>query len=303
MKKAGRYLLVVLPVLIGLGIQALCGALAGFVYGFVYSFRAAMNGETASPAEIQAGILAGYSEIIIYVLIASQIVSLLVFGIWYRMQNKKTVKRKVTQIIHGKTIGWIMLFGIGLQALTSVALQLAYLVVPDAIENTSELLERAGIGELGLFSMAATVIMAPIVEEITFRGVTMKLAKKAGAPFLAANLLQAFLFGVYHANPVQGVYAFILGLVLGMAAQKYGSLYPSVLLHLVFNLSATLLNAVSGLFPAAVFVPVLFAAVGAAFIGIGVQLFKADEKEEASETADIFTYTEEESKIQQGEKL
>lgn len=293
MKKAGRYLLIAVPVLIGLGIQLLCSALGGMVYGIVYSFQAAMNGETVSQAEIQAGLMAGYSDIIIYILIVSQLVSLLVFGIWYRIQNKKTVKRKAAQIIHGKTIGWIVLFGIGLQALTSVALQLAYLVVPDAIENMSELLEQAGVGEMGVFSMAATVILAPVVEEILFRGVTFKLAKKAGAPFMAANILQALMFGVYHANLVQGAYAFVLGLVLGYAAQKYGSLYPAILLHLAYNLSATLLNTISGLFPQTVLVPVLFAAVGAVFVGIGVRLFKADEKAEAAEITETVKGDEE----------
>lgn len=300
MKKAGRYLLTVFPVLLGLGIQALCGFMGSLLCGFLYGFKAAMNGETVSEAEIQAGIMASYNEIIIYVLIISQLIALLVFTIWYRAQNKKNVKRKVTQIVHGKTIGWVVLWGIGLQAFTSVALQLVYLAAPEAVENLSELMETVGIGEMGLVSMLATVILAPIAEEVIFRGVTLNLAKKAGAPFLVANGIQALMFGIYHANLVQGAYAFVIGLVLGYAAHKYGSLYPAILLHLAYNLSATLLNAISSSLPGTILVYVLFVGIGVLFIAAGAWLFQTDEKAEAVE-ANLLT--QEKSEIQQGEML
>lgn len=285
MKKVGRYLLTVIPVLLGLGIQVVCGIVGSMICGIIYGAKVAMNGETVSQAEMQAGIMASYSEIIIYVLIASQLIALLAFSFWYRAQSKKNVKRKVTQIIHGKTIGWILFLGIGLQALTSVALQLAHEIVPEAVENLSELMETVGIGEVGVFSMMATVILAPIAEEVIFRGVTLNLAKKAGASFLVANAIQALMFGIYHANLVQGAYAFVLGLVLGYAAHKYGSLYPAILLHLAYNLAGTLLNAIAGSLPGINWVYVMFIGIGVLFVATGAWLFKSDEKIEAVEAA------------------
>ena len=75
------------------------------------------------------------------------------------------------------------------------------------------MMERSGIGTNGMV-IFATVCLAPIGEELVFRGLTMKYAEKAFGRFWAANLLQAFLFGVIHMNWVQGVYAFFGGLVL-----------------------------------------------------------------------------------------
>ena len=291
MKKAGRYLLALVPVLLGLGIQLLCSYAGGAIYGGIYGARAAMNGEAVSQAEL----MEGYAGIIIYILIASQLIAFLVFGFWYRKQIKTRVRRSISKIIHGKTVLWIVLLGIALQIFTSLALQAAYLFVPDAIDNLAELLENAGIGEMNLFSMAATVILAPIVEEIIFRGVTMNLAKKAGASFVVANIIQAVMFGVYHMNLVQGIYAGVLGLVLGYAAQKYGSLYPSILLHLAYNLSATLISAAGEYLPDSL-ITVAILIVTAVVLGIsGVCLFKSDKKEEAKEQV--------ESQILQGENL
>lgn len=279
MKKVGRYLLTVVPVILGLAIQVLCSFAGAAIYGFFYGRKAAMSGEVVSTAEVTAG----YAGVIIYILILSQLIAFLVFGIWYRKQSKTKVHRSITKIIHGKTIGCVVVLGAGLQILTNMALQIAYIFVPEAIENMSELMEQAGIGEMNVFSMAATVILAPVVEEIIFRGVTLNLAKKAGASFVVANVIQAVMFGVYHGNWVQGVYAGVLGLVLGYVAQKYGSLYPSILLHLAYNLAATLLSAVSASLPETIMTQIILAVAAFILVILGICLFKADSKEEAQE--------------------
>lgn len=276
MKKIGRYLLTLLPVLLGLGIQVMCSVAGGTLFGVVYGIRV-MKGESVSQAEISQG----YVGIIMYLLIASQLIALLVFGIWYRKQIKERIKRSFFGVIHGKTLLWIVFLGISLQILTSMALQAAYLFVPDAIDNMAELLDTAGIGQINFFSMTATVILAPITEELMFRGVTMNLAKKAGASFAAANIIQAVMFGIYHGNLVQGSYAAVIGLVLGYTVQQYGSLYPSILLHLAYNLSATLISAAGEYLPDSAVTFVVLIAVSVACCILGVLLFKRDKKQPA----------------------
>lgn len=73
---------------------------------------------------------------------------------------------------------------------------------------------------------------------------TMRCARKA-LPFALANLMQAALFGLFHLNWIQGIYAFALGIVLGYVCERGGSIYYSMGLHLLFNLWGTL----SGFFP------------------------------------------------------
>ncbi|MFR3811268.1 MAG: lysostaphin resistance A-like protein [Ruminococcus callidus] len=110
--------------------------------------------------------------------------------------------------------------------------------VPRMVEDTYAMLERSGIGTNGLV-IFATVCLAPIGEELVFRGLTMKYAEKAFGRFWAANLLQAFLFGVIHMNWVQGVYAFFGGLVLGWVAHRYRSVVFSMLMHFAVNSFST----------------------------------------------------------------
>jgi len=84
-------------------------------------------------------------------------------------------------------------------------------------------------------------IMAPIIEEIIFRGLVLNELKKV-VPACPAIILQAIIFGIYHMNPLQGVYASLLGIVLGIAAEKTGSIWTPILIHISFNSISTLLS-------------------------------------------------------------
>lgn len=84
--------------------------------------------------------------------------------------------------------------------------------------------------------LVAVIILAPIAEEFLFRGLVQKYALKS-MPVVPAILLQGFLFGVYHGNIVQGVYAFALGILMGFLAYRYKSLVPGIILHIAINAS------------------------------------------------------------------
>ena len=88
-------------------------------------------------------------------------------------------------------------------------------------------------------------MLAPIGEELLFRGVTMHQAKRV-FPFWAANIMQALLFGLFHMNMIQGIYAFFLGMVLGYICEKGCSIYQSILFHMMFNFWGTI---ISGILP------------------------------------------------------
>lgn len=78
------------------------------------------------------------------------------------------------------------------------------------------------------------VIIAPITEELIFRGVMLAKLREA-IPFYGANLIQAATFGIYHWNIIQGVYAFGVGLLFGYVARRFRSLTASILLHMAVN--------------------------------------------------------------------
>lgn len=264
------------PLIAGLLIQIVCRVAASLLYGIYYGIQASARGEAAS----QSDILAGYNSITIYILIISQIIAFLVFGIWYKQQNRGREKKHLTEVIHGKTIGSIVFLAIGLQLFTNLFMQIVYVISPAIMNEYAALVETVGIGQANVVSMLATVILAPIVEEIMFRGVTMRLAGKAGAGFLVANLIQAVAFGIYHFNLVQGIYATVLGLVFGYVAYKYDSIYPSILLHLAYNLAATLLGALAGVLPDTIVTQVVLMVIMLVTALFGIWFLKEDRREE-----------------------
>ena len=80
-------------------------------------------------------------------------------------------------------------------------------------------------------------------EELIFRGAILDRLYLA-FPFWAANLLQALLFGIYHMNLVQGIYAFVLGAVLGLVRVSVGTIFASIGTHIIFNATSYVLQLV-----------------------------------------------------------
>ena len=76
-------------------------------------------------------------------------------------------------------------------------------------------------------------LAAPLFEELVFRGLLMRSIEPYGQRL--AIVLSALLFGLYHGNPVQTPYAFLVGLVLGYVAMEYSMLW-SIVLHILNNM-------------------------------------------------------------------
>jgi len=77
-------------------------------------------------------------------------------------------------------------------------------------------------------------IVAPLVEEFAFRGIFANQLKKVSSP-LKAVLLSALLFGIFHFNINQFLYAFVLGIAMAAVNITSGSVFTSTIIHLVFN--------------------------------------------------------------------
>lgn len=87
---------------------------------------------------------------------------------------------------------------------------------------------------LGGWAIMSTVVAAPILEEVLFRGVIFESCRerlgKGGAV-----LLSALLFGLIHGIPVQIVNAFVVGLILGYIYLRTRSLISVIVLHAINN--------------------------------------------------------------------
>ena len=83
-------------------------------------------------------------------------------------------------------------------------------------------------------TIIAAVIVAPIGEEIIYRGMITKLLLEEYRP-TKAILISALIFGVIHLNPAQIPGAFLLGLLFGWLYYKTRSVIPGIILHFINN--------------------------------------------------------------------
>ncbi len=243
-KKAGWTVLTLLPVLVSLAGQLLVGAAVMIVYGLLAVFQAAMQGIT-DHGQLEDYILERMMDGTALGILIYHVIAVVLFGVWYYFGCGKPKPVSPAKVFRGKTIPVTVILGFGMCACANAMVLAAEYVVPQLIQEYMELAEAAGLGT-NVFTIVASVLIAPVGEEILCRGITFHYAgkvvegmKSKRAAFWIANGLQAFCFGVMHGNLVQGVYAFVLGLCLGWLRFRYNSLYPAMAAHFLVNFSST----------------------------------------------------------------
>lgn len=92
-----------------------------------------------------------------------------------------------------------------------------------------------------IISACYACIVAPVTEELLYRGFIMKTFSKVSQRF--GIFASAFFFGIMHGNVAQFVLAFLVGIFMGYLDVKHNSLIPSICVHFAINLMST----VSGL--------------------------------------------------------
>ncbi len=106
-------------------------------------------------------------------------------------------------------------------------------LAPAFFKDYNQLMETISTGDMFL-NILYVVTIGPISEELIFRGALFDRFYLV-FPFWTANILQALLFGIYHMNVIQGFYAFLLGILLGMIRQMTGSILATIFSHMIFN--------------------------------------------------------------------
>lgn len=87
--------------------------------------------------------------------------------------------------------------------------------------------------DLALLLLAAAVI-APIVEEMLFRGLLYRYLRARMDAVWAVGL-SAGLFAALHAVPVLLPMLLVIGVVLALLAERYDSILPGIVLHALHN--------------------------------------------------------------------
>lgn len=114
-----------------------------------------------------------------------------------------------------------------------------FIELPNLMENTFIGMSR------NIFGILAIAIMAPLVEELLFRGAIEGHLLQTGKTPKMAIFLSALIFGIIHVNPAQVPFAFCIGLVFGWLYYRTGSVIPGMIGHFLNNSIATLIMATS----------------------------------------------------------
>ncbi len=213
------------------------------------------------------------TDFLVNVMMVYTVVAVVLFGIWYYLVFlPKQREKKGIAVLTEKPLAFgagIVLLAFGMQYLCVYGINILTRIFPQWMQTYETMLERMGLSgdTLTVPIVLSTVILAPICEELAFRGITMGYAKR-NMTFWFANIIQALLFAGMHMNPMQGVYAFFMGLLLGYLVNKSGSIVMGIILHMAFNTIGVLGNylIVSGSNPVQLFL-ILFGTMAATYFG------------------------------------
>ncbi len=175
------------------------------------------------------------------IMLLYSIITIIIFSMWYYAGFGGNFLPSPKKTFHPLMILGILFLVPGAQFAANYIVMGISFVRPDWISQYEQLFEASGITTVTVITFIYSVITGPICEELIFRGMTMNAFKKA-IPFWAANIMQAILFGIFHMNWVQGIYAFALGLLLGYVCEKGNSIYYSIGLHILFNFWGTVVS-------------------------------------------------------------
>ena len=170
---------------------------------------------------------------------------LIIFGWWYLViknnssnnNESKNITSKKGSLL--KNAGLIIVFGYSFQLFIDSILNLVKKVAPKLIQEYDENIGSLLNNKTSVILMLTVIIITPIAEELIFRGVITTYSNKLFPP-KTVIIISSVLFAIYHGNIVQGVYAFIAGIILGIIVAKTGKILPAIMLHVVINLSAYL---------------------------------------------------------------
>ncbi len=236
MKRIAYFFKSILPCLLMLILQAAVVIPVGILYAFLNAGDGSFT--LSSILDLLTGSVSdtGFSQTanLIYGLLA-----LLIFGLWYRrvfvlpFRHKKRGNHPTGFSFH--TIISILFLAIGLQYVTILVVNVTSALRPDWLATYNALMESAGYSDLSLPLIVYSVVLAPVAEELIFRGLIFRYARHA-FPFWVANIWQALLFGLVHGNFIQGIYAFVMGLFLGFLCHRGRGIKYSIPVHIIYNI-------------------------------------------------------------------
>lgn len=164
---------------------------------------------------------------------------------WNISYNEQTIQMTMSK---GRWVRYLSItacFQIITVVLTTILLSVLYLLFEEQIRsffdlfqfNSLEIVDTPLIVYVLFFINIC--ILAPIWEELLFRGILLRRFTLKWSP-QKSIIISSVIFGIIHLNPINIVFAFALGCVLGYAYLKTKNIVVPMLLHSFSNFLAFL---------------------------------------------------------------
>ena len=209
------------------------------------------------------------------------VVSTAAYGIvvllWYKFAyvKKYTAEKRAAfkeTVCKSKVIGSLVIAAVGCYCLDILVASFVSILSPEALEVFNSSMEAVLSGD-ELMAFLVVVILAPIAEEILFRGIVFNMLSKHWSD-VAAIIVSTVLFGLYHGNLMQAIYVLPIGLLLGYTAYKCKSVLPCIVIHMINNF----MPCVVALLPEALQVEWFFAIIVVVCAGLLYFIWKMPKK-------------------------
>ena len=217
--------------------------ISSFTYALVYSIK---NAGKVDQSQVNAMVLK--NQFLIAAI--GGIIALGIFVLMFRKKEMNLFQRCKFTKINLKNSSIIILSSLGLALFSCSLVNLLMSKFPSYSE-TSKAISSNNTSVIGVISM---ILIIPIIEEILFRGLIFNELKKH-LNIVVAIILQAVIFAASHGNMLQGIYTFIMAVVLAVVYSKTKSIVAPILFHMTYNLFGSIV------------IPVILNALGSFYIG------------------------------------
>ena len=164
--------------------------------------------------------------------------SFLIIPVLYYLKSKKfnLIDSLRLNFVSSKIIYATVFISIGAMILSDEINILVGMVIPipDSFLQIEALLKPENPFSFALL-IITIVIIAPIGEELLFRGFLQKSLEKAWNDVTRAILFSSLFFAVIHFNPFWIIQIYFLGVLLGFLAWKTNSIIPCIIFHVIIN--------------------------------------------------------------------
>lgn len=218
---------------------------ASFAYSIFLGVKLGLSGEdmqSLDSNQLNLQIAEGVMSATSYLIILAGILSILILVVWFRLRRKRLCVEACLGSFDKRFLPAVFLGSMGLCLMINFGMELLP-ISEEALSEYSqatELLMQSPFWVLFL----CNVVMAPLVEEILFRGLALSRLREA-FPDGVALLISSAIFGLAHGQIIWICYTFVVGLVLGYVMLKTGSGRACILMHACFNLFGTVVGSIA----------------------------------------------------------